>query len=140
MGLWDDFNNGLKSNPITRALSVAGEAVYNVVPKSENMAFGTYESGTTTPIPNPDPNKSSFENYLDGFADNTVEKIPGWDENKGITDNVVSEASNGVKVVTDAFGNAVKAAEGVGSSVVNGVKKYGPLVLAGGLALLLLKK
>ena len=136
MGVWDDFNKGLKSNPITRVFSAAGEAVYNVVPKSENMAFGTYESGTTTPIPNPDPNKSSFENYLDGFADNTVEKIPGWDENKGITDNV----SNGVKVVTDAFGNAVKAAEGVGSSVIDGVKKYGPLVLAGGLILLLNKK
>lgn len=140
MGFWDDFNKGLKSNPITRVFSEAGEAVYNVVPKSENMAFGTYESGATTPIPNPDPNKSPFENYLDGFADNTVEKVPGWDENKGIADNVVSGASNGVKVITDAFGNAVKAVEGVGSSVVDGVKKYGPLVLAGGLILLLNKK
>ena len=140
MGFWDVLNKGLKSNPITRVFSEAGEAVYNVVPKSDNLAFGTYESGTTTAIPNPDPDKSSFENYSDGFADNTVENIPGWDENKGITDNLVSGASNGVKVVTDAFGNAVKAAEGVGSSVVNGVKKYGPLVLAGGLILLLNKK
>jgi len=140
MGFWDDLNKGLKSNPITRVFSEAGEAVYNVVPKSENLAIGTYESGTTTPIPNPDPEKTPAENLLDGYADNTVEKIPGWDENKGITDNVVSGASNGIKVVTDAFGNAVKAAEGVGSSITNGVKKYGPLVLAGGLALLLLKK
>ena len=140
MGFWDDFNKGLKSNPITRVFSEAGEAVYNVVPKSENMDFGTYESGTTTPIPNPDPNKSAFENYLDGFADNTVEKIPGWDENKGITDNVVSETSNGVRVITDAFGNAAKAASELGSSAVNGVKKWGPLVLAGGLAILLLRK
>ena len=140
MGFWDDFNKGLKSNPITRVFSEAGEAVYNVVPKSENLAIGTYESGTPTPIPNPDPEKTPTENLLDGYADNTVEKIPGWDENKGITDNVVSGASNGIKVVTDAFGNAVKAAEGVGSSITNGVKKYGPLVLAGGLALLLMKK
>jgi len=140
MGFWDDLNKGLKSNPITRVFSEAGEAVYNVMPKSENLAIGTYESGTTTAIPNPDPDKSAFENYQDGFADNTVENIPGWDENKGITGNVVSGASNGIKVVTDAFGNAVKAAEGVGSSITNGVKKYGPLVLAGGLALLLLKK
>ena len=136
MGFWDDLNNGLKSNPIGRVFSAAGEAVYNVVPKSENLAIGTYESGTTTAIPNPDPEKTPTENLLDGFADNTVENIPGWDETKGVTDNV----SNGVKVVTNAFGNAAKAIEDVGSSLTNGVKKYGPLVLAGGLALLLLKK
>lgn len=140
MGFWDDLNNGLKSNPIGRVFSAAGEAVYNVVPKSENLAIGTYESGTTTAIPNPDPEKTTTENLLDGFADNTVENIPGWDESKGITDNVSEAAGNGVRVITDAFGNAAKAIEGVGSSLTNGVKKYGPLVLAGGLALLLLKK
>ncbi len=137
---WDDLNKALKSNPFTSIFAYGGEALYNVVPKSENLAVGTYESGTTTAIPNPDPNKSSFENYLDGFADNTVEKIPGWDKDKGITENAASAASNGVKVVTDAFGNAAKAATELGSSLSNGVKKYGPLVLAGGLAILLLRK
>jgi hypothetical protein len=140
MGFWDDLNKGLKSNPITRVFSEAGEAVYNVVPKSENLAIGTYESGTTTAIPNPDPEKTPAENLIDGYADNTVEKIPGWDENKGITDNVVSGASNGVKVVTDAFSNAAKAAAELGSSATNGIKKWGPLALAGGLAFLLLRK
>lgn len=137
---WDDLNKALKSNPFTSLFAYGGEALYNVVPKSENLAVGTYESGTTTAIPNPNPDKSSFENYLDGFADNTVEKIPGWDKDKGITENATSAASNGVRVITDAFGNAAKAATELGSSLSNGVKKYGPLVLAGGLAILLLRK
>lgn len=72
----------------------------------------------------------------DDLANDTVEKIPGWDENKGFTDNI----GGGVKVITDAFGNAAKAATELGSSVFNGVKKWGPLALAGGLALLLLRK
>lgn len=140
MGFWDDFNQALKSNPVTRSISALGEATYNVIPKSDNLAIGTYESGTPTPIPNPDPDKSPFENYKDGFADNTVEKIPGWDPDKGITENAKSAASNGVKVVTDAFSNGFKAASELGSSAVNGLKKYAPLALAGGLAILLLRK
>lgn len=76
----------------------------------------------------------------DDLANDTVEKIPGWDENKGLTDNIGGGISDGVKVITDAFGNAAKAATELGSSALNGVKKYGPLVLAGGLALLLLRK
>ena len=76
----------------------------------------------------------------DDLAKDTVDKIPGWDNKKGLTDNIAGGISDNVKVVTDAFGNAAKAASELGSSVFNGVKKWGPLALAGGLALLLLKK
>lgn len=136
MPLWDDFNKALKTNPFGRVFSAAAEATYNVIPKSENLAVGTYESGTPTPIPNPDSNKSPQENYFDGAADNTVERISGWDSEKSATQNVY----NGFKVVTDGFGNAAKAASELGTSLTNGVKKWGPLAAAGVLAVLLLKK
>ena len=109
MGFWNDLNNGLKSNPVTRVFSMAGEAVYNVLPKNESGEIAT-----------PQPS----------------DVIPGWDENKSASENI----AGGVKVVTDAFGNAAKAATELGSSVFDGVKKYAPLALAGGLAVLLLSK
>ena len=76
----------------------------------------------------------------DDLADDTVEKIPGWDDSKGIKDNFVGGTSDNVKVITDAFGNFAKTVEELGTSAFGSVKKYAPLVLAGGLALLLLKK
>lgn len=76
----------------------------------------------------------------DDLANDTVEKIPGWDDSKGVKDNILGGTSDNFKVVTDAFGNFAKTVEDLGSSAFSSVKKYGPLVLAGGLALLLLKK
>ena len=76
----------------------------------------------------------------DDLANDTVEKIPGWDDSKGIKENVVGGTSDNVKVVTDAFGNFAKTIEELGSSAFGSVKKYAPLAAAGVLALLLLKK
>ena len=134
MGFWNDLNNGLKSNPVTRVFSMAGEAVYNVLPKNESGEIATPQPSDV--IPGWDENKSASENIAGGIVDNTLEKIPGWDENKSASENI----AGGVKVVTDAFGNAAKAATELGSSVFDGVKKYAPLALAGGLAVLLLSK
>ena len=88
----------------------------------------------------PEAFKSGSKELADDLADDTVEKIPGWDADKGFFDNTAGGISDGVRVVTDAFGNAAKAAAELGSSALNGVKKWGPLVLAGGLAILLLRK
>lgn len=88
----------------------------------------------------PEAFKEGSKELADDLANDTVEKIPGWDSDKGFTKNVAGGISDNVKVVTDAFGNAAKAATELGSSALNGLKKYAPLALAGGLAILLLRK
>jgi hypothetical protein len=88
----------------------------------------------------PEAFEKGSKELSDDLAKDTVDKIPGWDNNKGLTDNIKGGLSDNFKVVTDAFGNAAKAASELGSSMFDGVKKYGPLVLAGGLAILLLRK
>ena len=88
----------------------------------------------------PEAFKEGSKELANDLAKDTVDKIPGWDSDKGLTDNIAGGLSDNFRVVTDAFGNAAKAASELGSSVFNGVKKWGPLALAGGLALLLLRK
>ena len=93
------------------------------------------------PLPyNPSNPFAAADTLLKKGTDEAGEKlpdiIPGWDAGKSATENI----TGGFKVVTDAFSNAVKAATELGSSTINGVKKWGPLALAGGLAFLLLRK
>jgi len=58
-----------------------------------------------------------------------------------VEDKIVEPVQGGVKVVTDAFSNGVKAAESLVVGGVDTLKKYAPLAIGGVLvAALLLKK
>lgn len=154
LGIWNALENTPFVGSVVKGVnSVAGavglDNALNINPESsytpKEPEWTPEPEPEAPPKPTPPPYNPSnpfaaADTLLKKGTDKAGEKlpdiIPGWDASKSATENI----TGGFKVVTDAFGNAVKAAEGVGSSITNGVKKYGPLVLAGGLALLLLKK
>ena len=83
-----------------------------------------------------DSSKGFWANVGGGIADNTVERIPGWDESKGVTENIVG----GTK---DVLTEAAKTVSGVGTSLLNGVKRYWyvPVIIGGAVVLVkVLKK
>ena len=57
-----------------------------------------------------------------------------------VENTVVEPVKNSVKVVTDVFNNGYQAAADLVGGGINTVKKYAPLVAAGAIAVLLLKK
>ncbi len=58
-----------------------------------------------------------------------------------VQENVVEPVQGGVKVVTDAFSNGIKAAESLVVGGIDSIKKYAPLAIGGVIvAALLFKK
>ena len=97
---------------------------------------GGIADNTVERIPGWDESKGFWENTAGGIADNTVERIPGWDESKGVTENIVG----GTK---DVLTEAAKTVSGVGTSLLNGVKRYWyvPVIIGGAVVLVkVLKK
>lgn len=83
-----------------------------------------------------DSSKGFWENVGGGIADNTVEKIPNWDSSKGFTENVTGGFNDALDTVSKTVG-------GVGSSILNGVKRYWyvPVIIGGAVVLVrVLKK
>ena len=87
---------------------------------------GGIADNTVERIPGWDDSKGFWENTSGGIADNTVERIPGWDSSKGITANITGG-------VNDALTDVSKTLGGVGSSVLNGLKRYWyvPVIVGG---------
>jgi hypothetical protein len=153
LGIWDNlktvpFVGSVVKGVDTLAGAAGLDGAININPES---SYAPKESDSWNPEPeappapepppyNPSNPFSAADKLLKEGTDKAGEKlpefIPGWDASKSATENI----TGGFKVITDAFGNAAKAASELGSSTINGVKKWGPLALAGGLALLLLKK
>ena len=97
---------------------------------------GGIADNTVEKIPNWDSSKGFWENTAGGIADNTVEKIPNWDSSKGVTENITGGAQ-------DVFKDAAKTLSGVGTSLLDGVKRYWylPVIIGGAVVLVkVLKK
>jgi len=157
LGIWDAFRNTPFVGSVVKGVdALAGatglDGAINVNPES---TYAPKWPETPQPEPEPDPepepeptpppyNPSNPFGAADALLKEGTDKageklpdiIPGWDAGKSATENI----TGGFKVVTDAFSNAAKAAAELGSSATNGIKKWGPLALAGGLAFLLLRK
>ena len=157
LGLWDAAKNvpfvgsivkGIDAAAgaagLDNAININSESTY--APKSpETPAPEKFPDPEPEPEPTPPPyNPSNPFGAADALLKEGTDKagemlpdiIPGWDAGKSATENI----TGGFKVITDAFGNFTKAAADLGSSATNGIKKWGPLALAGGLAFLLLRK
>ena len=155
LGIWDALKNTPFVGSVVKGVdTLAGAAgldgAININPES---TYAPKWPETPQPEQPPEPEKKSTpppynpsnpfaaaDTLLKKGTDKAGEKlpdiIPGWDASKSATQNI----TGGVKVITDAFSNAAKAAAELGSSATNGIKKWGPLALAGGLAFLLLRK
>ena len=153
LGIWDALKNTPFVGSVVKGVdTLAGAAgldnAININPESSyapklpepSPEFREPEPEPTPPPYNPSNPFDAADKLLKEGTDKAGEKlpdiIPGWDAGKSATENI----TGGFKVVTDAFSNAAKAAAELGSSATNGIKKWGPLALAGGLALLLLRK
>jgi len=154
LGIWDTLKNTPYVGSIVKGVdTLAGAAgldnALNINPESTYAPKSPEPEPEKFPDPEPEPTPPPYNpSNPFGAADALLKKgtdaageklpdiIPGWDASKTATENI----TGGFKVITDAFGNAAKAAAELGSSATNGIKKWGPLALAGGLAFLLLRK
>jgi len=151
LGIWDTLKTAPFVGSVVKGVDTIAGAVGldNAININPESSYAPKEPEPWTPEPeappepppyNPSNPFSASDLLLKKGTDKAGEAlpdiIPGWDANKSATENI----TGGIKVITDAFGNAAKAATELGSSAINGVKKWGPLALAGGLALLLLRK
>ena len=130
------LDSGYFRNPITGVVKLGLDAVTgNIKTDGQKNTPADYAADVTNQYIETKTKTATIPQAQEWVKEKVKEPAQEWVEEK-----TLEPIKGGVKVVSDVFNNGYKAAESLVIGGVDTVKKYAPLVAAGVIAVLLLKK